>query len=98
MTVLQMLKSGDHVVAHDDLYGGLCPIIIIVLLSVHEIIFSGTGRMFRRIASNQGLTFSFVNAQDAKNVEDAIKPNTKVGIFMDNVLPNLIYVNAACLD
>ena len=39
---------------------------------------AGTGRMFRRIASSQGLTFSFVNAQDAKNVADALQPNTKV--------------------
>ena len=34
--------------------------------------------MFRRIASQSGLTFSFVNAQVAQNVQDAIKPNTKV--------------------
>ena len=34
--------------------------------------------MFRRIADKMGLTFSFVNAQEANNVAAAIKPNTKV--------------------
>ena len=46
----------------------------------------GTGRMFRRIASNFGLTFTFVNAQDSNNVAAAITQNTKVPSFIQSLV------------
>lgn len=56
---LHLLKSGDHLVAFDDLYGG-------------------TKRLFNQIMAKYGLKFSYVDAQDSKNVKKAILPNTKM--------------------
>lgn len=55
--LLSLLKSGDHVVAFDDLYGG-------------------TARLFNHVFHN--FEVSYVDATDAKLVEKAIKPNTKL--------------------
>ncbi len=58
--VLSCLKSGDHIIAFDDLYGG-------------------TPRLFNKIfASNFNLKFTYVDARDPRNVEGAIKDNTKM--------------------
>ena len=57
---LTLLKSRDHVVAFDDLYGG-------------------TRRLFNKIFNqNFKVDFSYVDARDIKNVERAIKDNTKM--------------------
>ena len=59
-TILELLDSGDHVVAMDDLYGG-------------------SNRLFNRVRKRSaGLEFSFEDLSDAKNLETAIKPNTKM--------------------
>lgn len=56
---LSLLKTGDHTVAFEDLYGG-------------------THRLFDKILANYGLEFSYVDASNAKNVEKAIKANTRL--------------------
>ncbi len=58
-TILHMLKSGDHIVAMDDMYGG-------------------TFRLFNRVLKNNGFEFSYVDLTDSKNLESALKPNTKM--------------------
>lgn len=58
-TVLHMLKSGDHVVSGDDLYGGSL-------------------RIFEHVFKPMGIEFTYVDSTDAKNLEKAIKPNTKM--------------------
>lgn len=58
-TTLFLLKSGDHVVAGNDIYGG-------------------TYRLFSSIFPQLGITFSFVDMRDPKNIEAAIQPNTKM--------------------
>lgn len=59
-TVLELLNSGDHVIASDDLYGG-------------------TFRLFDAVRKRSaGLSFSFVDCTDPKNILDAIQPNTKM--------------------
>ena len=54
-----MMKSGDHVVCTDNMYGG-------------------TGRLFDKVLSNYGLTFTYVDTSVAENVAGAITPATKL--------------------
>jgi cystathionine gamma-lyase len=59
-TVLELIDSGSHVVASDDMYGG-------------------TYRLFERVRRRSAnLDFTFVDMTDAKNVERAMKPNTRM--------------------
>ncbi len=58
--LLSILKSGDHVVAFDDLYGG-------------------TKGLFDQIISDGlNIEFTYVDATNPKNIEKAIKKNTKL--------------------
>lgn len=57
--LVTLLKTGDHVVATQNVYGG-------------------TFRYFTKIMENYGLTFSWVDATDLKNVEAAMTPRTKM--------------------
>jgi cystathionine beta-lyase/cystathionine gamma-synthase len=54
-----MMKTGDHVVCSDNVYGG-------------------TGRLFDKVLTNYGLTFTYVDSSVAENVVAAIKPATKL--------------------
>jgi cystathionine beta-lyase/cystathionine gamma-synthase len=54
-----MMKSGDHVVCSDNVYGG-------------------TGRLFDKVLTNYGLTFTYVDTSVAENVSAAITPATKL--------------------
>jgi cystathionine beta-lyase/cystathionine gamma-synthase len=59
-TVLEVLDSGSHVIASDDLYGG-------------------TFRLFDRVRRRSAnLDFTYVDLTDAKDLERAIKPNTRM--------------------
>ncbi len=58
-TVLHLLKSGDHIVAGDDMYGG-------------------TFRLFDKVLRHNGLEFSYVDLTNPKNLEKALKKNTKM--------------------
>ena len=59
-TILELIDSGSHVVASDDLYGG-------------------TYRLFERVRRRSAnLDFTFVDMTDTKNVEQAMKPNTRM--------------------
>jgi cystathionine gamma-lyase len=60
---MTLLKSGDHVIAFDDLYGG-------------------TRRLFNSVLADFDLEFSYVDARDLKNVNEAIKSNTRL-IWME---------------
>jgi cystathionine gamma-lyase/cystathionine beta-lyase/cystathionine gamma-lyase/homocysteine desulfhydrase len=57
--IVSMLKSGDHVVCGNDLYGG-------------------TPRLFNQVMTGFGLEFSYVDTSDAKNVERAVRKNTRM--------------------
>ena len=57
--LMSLVKSGDHVVISNNVYGG-------------------TYRLFELVMKDYGLTFSWVNTSDLKNIESAIKPNTKL--------------------
>jgi cystathionine beta-lyase/cystathionine gamma-synthase len=54
-----MFKSGDHIVAGHNLYGGV-------------------PRLFNQILSGYGMEFSYVDTSDVKNVERAIRRNTRM--------------------
>ncbi len=56
---LSIVKSGEHVIAGSDMYGG-------------------SYRYFSRILSEYGVMFSYVDMRDVKNIESAIKPNTRL--------------------
>jgi len=59
-TILELIDSGSHVVASDDMYGG-------------------TYRLFERVRRRSAnLDFTFVDMTDLKNVEQAMKPNTRM--------------------
>jgi cystathionine gamma-lyase len=59
-TILELIDSGSHVVASDDMYGG-------------------TYRLFERVRRRSAnLDFTFVDMTDVKNVERAMKPNTRM--------------------
>src|SRR5256885_3277442 len=59
-TVLEVLDSGSHIVASDDLYGG-------------------TFRLFDRVRRRSAnIDFTYVDLTDAKDLERAIKPNTRM--------------------
>ena len=59
-TILELIDSGSHVIASDDLYGG-------------------TYRLFERVRRRSAnLDFTFVDMTDVKNVERAMKPNTRM--------------------
>lgn len=58
-TLLQLLKTGDHVISGQDLYGG-------------------SYRLFTKVWSKFGLEFTFVDTTDPREIEKAIRPNTKL--------------------
>lgn len=57
--VMHLLKSGDHVVVGDDVYGG-------------------TFRLFDKVWSKVGLSFSFVDLSVPEAFEKAVRPNTRM--------------------
>ena len=57
--VIKLLKSGDEVLAVDDIYGGAF-------------------RLFTRVYEKFGITVNYVDATDAINVFNAIRPRTKL--------------------
>ncbi len=57
--VLGLVKSGDHLVVSDNVYGG-------------------TYRIMELIYKDYGIEFSWVDTSDTKNIENAIKKNTKI--------------------
>ncbi len=63
-TVMNLLQSGDHVVAGDDLYGG-------------------TFRLFEKLYKNYGLTFTYVNLSNLDEVQQALRPETKL-LFVES--------------
>lgn len=62
-TLTYLLKSGDHIISGDDIYGG-------------------TNRLFQKCAARMGLTTTFVDARDVKNIAKALQPNTRL-IWME---------------
>jgi cystathionine gamma-lyase/cystathionine beta-lyase/cystathionine gamma-lyase/homocysteine desulfhydrase len=57
--IVTMFKSGDHVVAGHNLYGG-------------------TPRLFNQVFANFGMSFTYVDTSDVKNVERALQKNTRI--------------------
>ncbi|WP_315077965.1 PLP-dependent aspartate aminotransferase family protein [uncultured Clostridium sp.] len=60
---IHLLKSGDHVILSDDLYGG-------------------SFRLFNDTFKDFGITATFVDTTDVKNVIDALNKNTKA-VFIE---------------
>jgi cystathionine beta-lyase/cystathionine gamma-synthase len=57
--MVTMMKSGDHVVCSDNMYGG-------------------TGRLFDKVMTNYGITFTYVDTRDVAAVSAAIRSETKL--------------------
>ncbi|CAO4364837.1 unnamed protein product [Caenorhabditis nigoni] len=77
--IINLLKTGDHIVCSDDVYGG-------------------TQRYIRRVAvPNHGLEVDSVDLTDVKNLETAIKPNTKMVWFESPSNPLLKVVDIAAI-
>lgn len=62
-SIMGLVKSGDHIVATDSIYGG-------------------TYRLFEMFFKNYGISFTWVDMTEPKNVENAISENTKL-VFME---------------
>jgi cystathionine beta-lyase/cystathionine gamma-synthase len=60
---LALLKTGDHVLLSDVIYGG-------------------TSRLFQQVLENFGVEFSFVDTSDLEQVEQAIRPSSRL-IFIE---------------
>lgn len=76
--ILGLVKSGDHMVVSDNVYGG-------------------TYRLMELIMKDYGLQFSWVDTSDKKNIEDALRPNTKI-VYIEtptNPMLNLTDLKAA---
>lgn len=59
-TILELIDSGSHVLAVDDLYGG-------------------SYRLFNNVrVRSAALEFSFVDLSDTRELENAVRPNTKM--------------------
>jgi len=58
-SLMSLLKSGDHVIVTDNVYGG-------------------TYRLFELNLTDFGISFSWVDTSDVKNILAEIKPNTKM--------------------
>ncbi len=56
---MKLLKSGDHVVCSDDVYGGV-------------------SRHYNRVLTRYGMSFTYVDTSNPANVEEAIRPETKM--------------------
>ncbi|XP_025110485.1 cystathionine gamma-lyase-like [Pomacea canaliculata] len=79
MTVTHLLKSGDHVISMDDVYGG-------------------TNRYFRNCALPMGIDISFVDCTKIANVENALRPDTKM-VWLEtptNPTMKLVDIEAVC--
>ena len=57
--LLKVLKSGDHVICGENMYGG-------------------SHRLMERIYTRFGLKFSFVDSRDIRNIEAALRPETRM--------------------
>src|ERR1700759_1362698 len=53
--MVTMMKSGDHVVCSDNMYGG-------------------TGRLFDKVMTNYGITFTYVDTRNVAAVAAVIRP------------------------
>jgi len=76
--ILGLVKSGDHLVVTDNVYGG-------------------TYRLMELIFKNYGLDFSWVDTSGIKNIENAIKKNTKI-VYIEtptNPILNITDIQAA---
>ena len=69
--VTYLLKSGDHVVASNNMYGG-------------------TYRLFEKVLTSYGLTFTYVNTGDLKATEAAFRPATRMLFVETPTNPSMI--------
>lgn len=61
-------------------------------------LYGGTNRYFSRVASRMGIQVEFVDAVDPKNVEAALKPNTKMVWLETPTNPTLKIVDIAAVS
>eukprot|EP00048_Salpingoeca_helianthica_P014914 m.224207 g.224207 ORF g.224207 m.224207 type:complete len:496 (+) comp16420_c0_seq1:17-1504(+) len=76
------IASGKHALVWASGLAGTMGILQMLLPGDHVVamndLYGGTNRMFRRIATPQGLLFDFVDATNPAKVEAAMRPNTKL--------------------
>ena len=93
--IIQTLKSGDHIVTMDDLYGGelIYPNTIASQLASYYTIYIaiplisffcfilGTNNYFKEVIAEFGIVASFVDCTNLSALEEDIQSNTKVNFF-----------------
>ena len=69
-----ILQPGDELLTSDDVYYGNSNIYIYH----NTLLLVGSNTLFKKVATNFGVTTSFVNVLDINSLEAAINNNTKV--------------------
>jgi cystathionine beta-lyase/cystathionine gamma-synthase len=75
-TVMTLLKSGDHVVVGNNVYGG-------------------TYRLFSKVLEDFGLRFSYVDTSRIENIEQALRPETRMVYIETPTNPMMILTDIA---
>jgi cystathionine beta-lyase/cystathionine gamma-synthase len=75
-TVMTLLKSGDHVVVGNNVYGG-------------------TYRLFSKVLEDFGLRFSYVDTSRIENIEQALRPETRMVYLETPTNPMMILTDIA---
>jgi len=95
------LEKGKHGIAFASGLAAIGAIITTLKAGDHvvseEDVYGGTGRYFRKIATRGGITFDFVDMNDHKAVEAAIKPETKLMWLETPTNPTLKVVDIKAL-
>ena len=77
-TVMTLLKSGDHVVVGNNVYGG-------------------TYRLFSKVLEDFGLRFSYVDTSRIENIEQALRPETRMVYIETPTNPMMILTDIAAV-
>ncbi|XP_012280924.1 cystathionine gamma-lyase [Orussus abietinus] len=81
-TCLAALENGKHGLVFSSGLGATTALCALLETGNHIVcgddVYGGTNRLFQKCVSKQGITVSFVDASNTKNVMDAIQPNTKM--------------------
>jgi cystathionine gamma-lyase/cystathionine beta-lyase/cystathionine gamma-lyase/homocysteine desulfhydrase len=77
-TVMTLLKSGDHVVVGNNVYGG-------------------TYRLFSKVLEDFGLHFSYVDTSRIENIEQTLRPETRMVYIETPTNPMMILTDIAAV-
>ena len=79
---LAAIEGGSHAIAFSSGMASADSCMKLLSQGDHVVccddVYGGTARLFNKLMTNYGVEFTYVDSQDADNVEGAIRPNTKM--------------------